>query len=162
MVIEDKSQQSPSLGSTNEKNDPMAMQVGKSQGYKGKKPFMQCEYYGLRGHIKENYYKIVGYPEDFKARRKPGNNIGGHYGRGNEGQSGFGGGSHQPFTAANNVLENTNANSQGSSSAGDVLGGMTGNVPYFTEEQYKQILDLLNKDTPLIVKSTWQTFTVAG
>ncbi|XP_070056930.1 uncharacterized protein [Nicotiana tomentosiformis] len=38
MVIEDESQHSSS--GLNEKNDLMAMQVGRGQGYRGKKPFM--------------------------------------------------------------------------------------------------------------------------
>lgn len=70
MVIKDELQHSPGLGSVNEKNDPIAMQVGKGQGYTNKNPFLQCEDYGLKGHTKENCYKIIGYPEEFKGKKK--------------------------------------------------------------------------------------------
>lgn len=146
MVIEDESQHSFGLGSSTEKNDPMAMQVGRGQGYRGKKPFMQCEHSGLKGHTKENYYKIIGYPKDFKGKKKFGkNNAGGQFRRGN---GNFGGqfGTQQSINAVNNVCGNADVQSQGSSAA-DLQGTLAGKGPYFTEEQYKQILGLLNKDT---------------
>ncbi|XP_070026237.1 uncharacterized protein [Nicotiana sylvestris] len=40
---------------------------------KYKKNFnLQCEFYKLKGHIKENCYKIVGYPADCKFKKKGG------------------------------------------------------------------------------------------
>ena len=85
MVIKDELQHSPGLGSVNEKNDLIAMQVGKGQGYTNKNPFLQCEDYGLKGHTKENCYKIIGYPEEFKGKKKLGSgNSGGQYGRCND------------------------------------------------------------------------------
>lgn len=41
MVTEDESQHTSSLGSSSDKNDPLAMQIGIGQGYTGKKPFIQ-------------------------------------------------------------------------------------------------------------------------
>nr|XP_016500521.1 PREDICTED: uncharacterized protein LOC107818954 [Nicotiana tabacum] len=70
MVIKDGSQHSPGLGSVNEKNDPIAMQVGKGQGYTDKNLFLQCEDCGLKGHTKENCYRNIGYPEEFKGKKK--------------------------------------------------------------------------------------------
>lgn len=32
---------------------------------------MQCKHCGWRGHTKDQFYKIVGYPADFKFKRKP-------------------------------------------------------------------------------------------
>lgn len=48
MVTEDESQHTSSLGSSSDKNDPLAMQIGISQGYTGKKPFIQWEHCGLK------------------------------------------------------------------------------------------------------------------
>lgn len=31
---------------------------------------IQCEYCKLKGHSKENYYQLIGYPADFKGRKK--------------------------------------------------------------------------------------------
>nr|XP_016478911.1 PREDICTED: uncharacterized protein LOC107800281 [Nicotiana tabacum] len=31
---------------------------------------VQCEFCKMKGHSKENYYKIIGYPQDYKAKRK--------------------------------------------------------------------------------------------
>ncbi|XP_075086172.1 uncharacterized protein LOC107766200 [Nicotiana tabacum] len=50
--------------------DPIAMQAGRGQGFKEKKQFLQCEHCGMNGHTKENYYKIIGYPMDFKPKKK--------------------------------------------------------------------------------------------
>lgn len=60
MIIEDESQRS-SFNSAGKVN-PMAMQVGLGQPYKGKKPYMYCEHCNMKGHLKENCYKLVGYP----------------------------------------------------------------------------------------------------
>ncbi|XP_016493320.1 uncharacterized protein LOC107812682 [Nicotiana tabacum] len=68
MIVEDETQRSNSAGS--EKSNPLAMQASRGRPYKGKKPFMQCEYCNMKGHLKENYYKLVGYPVDFKGRKK--------------------------------------------------------------------------------------------
>ena len=56
----------------------MTMNVNRNQGtgkehYKGKK----CDYYHFLGHTKDNCYKLIGYPSDWKQRKKPG------YGNGN-------------------------------------------------------------------------------
>lgn len=48
----------------------MAMHVGRGQPYKGKKPYMQCEYCTMKEYLKENCYKLIGYSADFKAKKK--------------------------------------------------------------------------------------------
>ncbi|XP_070041646.1 uncharacterized protein [Nicotiana tomentosiformis] len=148
MVIEDESQHSSS--GLNEKIDPMAMQVGRGQGYRGKKPFIQCEHCGLRGHTKKNYYKIIGYPEDFKGKKKFNNsNFGGQPRRGNGNFRGqFG--NQQSINAVNNVCGNAasaEVQSQSSSTSDDLHTTLAGKGPNFTEDQYKRILGMLSKDS---------------
>ncbi|XP_070047033.1 uncharacterized protein [Nicotiana tomentosiformis] len=147
MVTKDESQHSSSgLSSLSENNDPMAMQVDRGQGYREKKPFMQCEHYGLRGHTKENYHKIIGYPEDFKGEKKfSNNNTRGQFRRGN---GNFGGqsGTQQSINVVNNICGSADVQSQSSSTA-DLQTTLAGKGPYFTEMQYKQILGPLSKDT---------------
>ncbi|XP_019235677.1 PREDICTED: uncharacterized protein LOC109216004 [Nicotiana attenuata] len=36
----------------------------------GKKPGLICEHCGYKGHLKDNCYKIIGYPTDFKSKKK--------------------------------------------------------------------------------------------
>lgn len=44
---------------------------GNSQPQRFKKNYnIQCEFCKLKGHNKENYYKIVGYPANFKFKKK--------------------------------------------------------------------------------------------
>nr|XP_033514192.1 uncharacterized protein LOC117278866 [Nicotiana tomentosiformis]XP_033514193.1 uncharacterized protein LOC117278866 [Nicotiana tomentosiformis] len=70
MIIQDESQQSIGATVLLDKMDPIAMQAGRVQGFKGKKQFPQCEHCGMKGHTKENCYKIIGYPIDFKPKKK--------------------------------------------------------------------------------------------
>ncbi|XP_075095178.1 uncharacterized protein LOC142173480 [Nicotiana tabacum] len=43
---------------------------GSGGNYKFKKNQVQCEYCHFKGHTKENYYKLIGYPHDFKTKKK--------------------------------------------------------------------------------------------
>lgn len=52
-----------------EKIEPKVMQIGYGRGFKGK----QCEHCGMKGHTKENCYKIVSYPLGFQSGRSQGN-----------------------------------------------------------------------------------------
>ncbi|XP_075080278.1 uncharacterized protein LOC142165803 [Nicotiana tabacum] len=121
LIIQDESQQSMGSVSMADKGDPLAMQAGRGHGYRGKKQFPQCDHCRMKGHTKENCFKIIVYPEDFKGR-KP----------------------FQPrgtLTAANYVEGSITQPSQAATqSKGDY---------FFTEAQYQQILGLLNnKDSP--------------
>nr|XP_009773569.1 PREDICTED: uncharacterized protein LOC104223767 [Nicotiana sylvestris] len=117
----------------------MAMQISQGQGYKGKRPFMQCEYCNLKGHTKENYYKLIEYPTDFKSKKNfgqgassSGTQQGGQYRRPQQ---------QQALAAMNNISWNSDvplSNSEGK----ELIAGK-----FFTDEQYQQILALLNKDT---------------
>ncbi|OIT20774.1 hypothetical protein A4A49_64350, partial [Nicotiana attenuata] len=115
LIIEDESQNSSSV--VGKKGDPIAMQAGKGQPtiqanrYKGKKP----------GHSKENCYKLVGYPDDFKNRKTYAANI--------------------TTGAFGNDKPTQEYEGKGRDDALKV-------GPYFTEDQYRQILNMLNKETP--------------
>ncbi|XP_075074566.1 uncharacterized protein LOC142162148 [Nicotiana tabacum] len=102
------------------RGEPIALQAGRGQPYKGKKPFMRCDYCHKNGHLKENCFKLIGYPGDFKAKRQ---------------------------VVANNatgVLEHeqqTHMNGEKRASCDQVVGH------FFIKDQYRQILNMLNKDT---------------
>ncbi|KAH0677653.1 hypothetical protein KY285_025454 [Solanum tuberosum] len=49
-------------------HDPTILQAGRDPGYKGKRSILRCEHYHVRGHTKEQCWKIIGYPDDFKPR----------------------------------------------------------------------------------------------
>lgn len=58
-----------------DKPEPLAMQVTQtysheqgSTNYNGRR----CEYYHFIGHTNENYFKLIGYPTDWKQRNKQG------------------------------------------------------------------------------------------
>ncbi|XP_075077318.1 uncharacterized protein LOC142164052 [Nicotiana tabacum] len=44
--------------------------INNTGNYKPKRSQVQCEYCHYKGHTKENCYKLVGYPPDFKSKRK--------------------------------------------------------------------------------------------
>ncbi|XP_075092503.1 uncharacterized protein LOC142172730 [Nicotiana tabacum] len=102
------------------RGESVAMQAGRGQPYNGKKPFMRCDYCHKNGHLKKNCYKLVGYPGDFKTKRQ---------------------------VVANNatsVLEHkqqTQINGEKRASCDQVT------RHFFTEDQYMQTLNMLNKDT---------------
>ncbi|XP_019256000.1 PREDICTED: uncharacterized protein LOC109234449 [Nicotiana attenuata] len=94
------------------------MLAGRDQDFKGKRPGIICEHCGYKGHLKENCFKIIGYPVDFKSKRK--NHTGGG----------------KVYT------NNVNVNSEeGKAPAIQVQG----NGQFLTEEQYKQLVKLLSK-----------------
>ncbi|XP_070050325.1 uncharacterized protein [Nicotiana tomentosiformis] len=96
------------------------MLAGKTQGFKPKGTRLICKHCGYKGHLKENCYKIVGYPPDFKSKKKTGQ---------------FGGNTGQPSGRA-----------QPSGGlrpyANDAT---TENQLQFTEEEYSHLMSLMNK-----------------
>lgn len=49
----------------------MYTRTGENQNQKFKKNYnVQCDFCKMKGHNKENYFKIVGYPPDFKPKRR--------------------------------------------------------------------------------------------
>ena len=72
MIIEYEIQHSSYMASAVEKPSSMVMSVNRNQGtrkehYKGKK----CDYCHFLGHTKDNCYKLIRYPSDWKQRKKP-------------------------------------------------------------------------------------------
>ncbi|XP_059294465.1 uncharacterized protein LOC132047432 [Lycium ferocissimum] len=61
--------------------EPLTMMAGRGYGFKGKKVIRVggtgCEVCGFKNHLTEDYYRVVGYPVDFKSKRR--NNAAGSY-----------------------------------------------------------------------------------
>nr|XP_009797790.1 PREDICTED: uncharacterized protein LOC104244150 isoform X2 [Nicotiana sylvestris] len=124
MITQDESQQSLGGSEMAENVDSMAMQVGRGQVFRGMKQLLQCEHCHRKGHTKENYFKIIGCPKDFKGKK--------NYQTREYMTKG-------PFTEANNVEEPATSNSRGvAQQKGDY---------FFNKAQYQQILHLLIKDS---------------
>lgn len=51
----------------NSHNNSQAQYQG--QSFRGKRSGIICEHCGFNGHTKQNSYRIVGFPTDFKSRR---------------------------------------------------------------------------------------------
>ncbi|XP_015166256.1 uncharacterized protein [Solanum tuberosum] len=143
MIIEVESDQFIVANSTNQNQlDPLAMNfgsgrghtyqgttgrgqpyqgaVGRGQPYKGKKPLLVCDWCKKNGHTKEHCWKIIDYPNDGMDKRKGNtvvNNITG---------------SECSYPTAGSIEESTNELGERGVS--------------FNEEQYKQLLGLLNND----------------
>ncbi|XP_019244590.1 PREDICTED: uncharacterized protein LOC109224467 [Nicotiana attenuata] len=81
----------------------------------------RCDYCKYKGHTRENCFKLHDYPSDFKNKRRGG----------------------APHAQANNVVNSSCSEPQ-------VQGEQVTTTPapahFFTQEQYQQILHLLNKD----------------
>nr|XP_016445968.1 PREDICTED: uncharacterized protein LOC107771154 [Nicotiana tabacum] len=115
IVVQEESQRK--LGVVEVNRDPLTMLAGKSQAFKNKRPGLICEYCGYKGHLKENCYKIIGYPPDFKSKKK---------GQFNPGK---------PYANVANTYEDMNVKNQ----------YQQGN--FFTEDQYKQLVNMLTKSS---------------
>ena len=137
----------------------MVMSVNRNQGaekehYKGKK----CDYCHFLGHTKDNCYKLIGYPSDWKQRKKPGygngngnmrNGTGTSQFNGYGGQSsGNNGGYGRGYQAANNI-SNDQYDHPSAASSNQMENNNMQKVPKgqtFTEKEYKQIMEMLNRD----------------
>ncbi|XP_075091953.1 uncharacterized protein LOC142172084 [Nicotiana tabacum] len=125
--------------------------------YKFKKSQVQCEYCHCKGHIKENCYKLIGYPPDFKTQRKGPASTPSLY---------INGASGVDFTARDTTHRNTQPHcelTQANAVYQQNKGGYSCVYPqqqapnivpppqshstlaFFTKEQYQQILQLLSK-----------------
>ncbi|OIT33381.1 hypothetical protein A4A49_64066, partial [Nicotiana attenuata] len=58
------------LGVVDTNMDPLTMMAGRGQILKPKKFGLICDHCGYKGHLKKNCYKIIGYPADFKSKKK--------------------------------------------------------------------------------------------
>ncbi|XP_019229940.1 PREDICTED: uncharacterized protein LOC109210914 [Nicotiana attenuata] len=127
IVTQEESQRT--LGVVDNK-EPLNLLAGKAQMVRPKTPGLVCEHCGYKGHLKENYYKIVGYPADFKSKKRSGQQ-GGVWQNNNFKQGQFRG-TNQNNTGFRSYANNTASERQ-------VQGH------FFIEEEYSQLMGLLNK-----------------
>lgn len=155
MIIEDEiQQQNTCVVTANAMPEIIAMNVNRGQNYnQGNQNYKgrRCEYCHYTGHTKENYYKLIGYPADWKNRKKSGFNnskaspsnshSGGH---GNHGYGNFGDqtGNH----LANNISKDHLDQTQVASTSHEVNNAFITKGHTFTDGEYKQILNMLGKD----------------
>ncbi|XP_019238037.1 PREDICTED: uncharacterized protein LOC109218155 [Nicotiana attenuata] len=151
LIIDQESQMSianlTQIVQTSELLEGAALYSNKEAGYTGgnlkfKKNQLQCEYCHYKGDSKENCFKLIGYPPDFKSNRK-GNNSG----------------SYSNFTCnldANSTTGNyvnkpappplLQLQQQGRNAPTVTDKPMAQPpTPFFTQEQYQQIIQLLSK-----------------
>lgn len=164
MIIEDEIQHSACMNTVSEKIDPVVMQASRSQSYnqgnnqgsqnfKGRRFFLQCEYCQYTGHTRDNCYKLIGYPSDWKHKKKSEHGNGSIRGgrtpiyEKNGGYTGQGINSQQSFSTANNVSGNHEDTGQIAASSHEVNNACVAKAHGFTEDEYKQILRMLNKGT---------------
>ncbi|XP_016576102.2 uncharacterized protein LOC107873690 [Capsicum annuum] len=151
MLIEDEIQHSTCVATMVGKPDQIAMNVNRNQGkefHRGKR----CEFYNFTGHTKENCYKLIGYPVDWKQKKQAGpfRNIHNHITSGSG--SGHRYGSHGGGNFAANNISNGSCDHSYVASTSKTATNHEGNDTFFakgqpfTEEEYKQILTLLHKD----------------
>ncbi|XP_075109254.1 uncharacterized protein LOC107759537 [Nicotiana tabacum] len=125
-------------------NVAMYTRTGHGRNQKFRKNYnVQCEFCKMKGHSKENCYKIVGYPLEFKNRKKGGVGVGNStYNVMTESNVQFRNTGFNGFTDGNSQINQPqtvgNAISQG-------LPPITTCI--FSKEQYEQILHILNKSS---------------
>ncbi|XP_019251379.1 PREDICTED: uncharacterized protein LOC109230324 [Nicotiana attenuata] len=175
MIIQDESQQKIGVNAvTSDKIEPLAMQAGRGRG---RRQYLQCDCCHLKGHTKENCYKIVGYPADYAPRRRYGEGIRtqGEWqqnsGTGNQNiwngttngkggwnnpnvgkQGGNGGNAGKPGGWRREPMAMINNADVSTSFMQDMGDGPSGVAEhkryyYFTNDQYNHILNLLNKES---------------
>ncbi|XP_019240598.1 PREDICTED: uncharacterized protein LOC109234812 [Nicotiana attenuata] len=124
MVVQDESQRAKTVNISGLEIGAAAMAYNSGQGFPSgykQKAQVLCDYCKLKGHTKDVCYKLVGYPPDYKPKKKT-------FGRN--------------MAAAHNakVDYSKGPTDQGSS-------GIETTRNFFTEQQYKQLLQLLNQNT---------------
>ncbi|OIT30718.1 hypothetical protein A4A49_59611, partial [Nicotiana attenuata] len=117
IVSQEESQRT--LGVTDTHREPLTMLAGKGQNFRPRKPEI-CDYCGYKEHQKENFFKIIGYPPDFKSKRK------------------------NQTTGGKAYANNANANTT-TAKEEKAMPTMQAPGKFFTEEQYKQLVNLLSK-----------------
>lgn len=144
MIIEDElQQQTACVAIANKVLDVLAMNVNRgnnynqgNQNHKGRR----CEHCQYTGHTKENCYRLIGYPADWKHRKKSGfSNT-----RSGQMQSSSGGNSYNYAGEANNISKENSGET--SSNHHEVNNAFVARGHAFTDGEYKQIMDMLGKD----------------
>ncbi|KAJ0017827.1 hypothetical protein Pint_10779 [Pistacia integerrima] len=98
------------------------------QSTKSKKNWnLVCEHCNVKGHKKENCYRLIGYPPDFKFTKKKG--------------------LYQPSSAAHNVISSDQADTHTNAISSTPDSSKSKSSALFTKEQYAEILKMLHRDT---------------
>ena len=111
---------------------------GNKSSYKGRsrRNDLYCDHCHLTGHTKAVCYKLIGYPPDYKFKKKTGSYIKeNETSKGNPNSSDIG-----------NQFGGQCANFAGSSHMSKGSTDAFGAIPQFTEQQYKQILTMLDSE----------------
>ncbi|GMJ10663.1 hypothetical protein HRI_004735500 [Hibiscus trionum] len=120
MLVQEEGQRQHSVNSVQVQNEPTALYTSSySQSHNQyKKKFNGiCDFCHIKGHKKENCYRLIGYSPDFKFTKKGGINV---------------------KQSANSATAENGAEA--------VMQSEAKQAPTFTAEQYQQILNLLGKD----------------
>ncbi|KAH0636991.1 hypothetical protein KY289_036906 [Solanum tuberosum] len=124
--------------------------------YRSKKNDLYCDYCHLIGHTKTICYKLIGYPPDYKFKKKVGPHITGSHANDNE-SSKVNYVGKNPYYVGNTWSYDT-SNSNTSSEPGPShiprrqyqATDAFGDISQFTEQQYNQILTMLDSETPAV------------
>ncbi|XP_015159620.1 uncharacterized protein [Solanum tuberosum] len=132
-VVQEESQRL--LGVIDSNKEPLTMMAGRGQGFKGKKSLpgnAPCEICGYKNHVIEKCYRLVGYPPDFKSKRR---------------QSGSSG-SYQNNIDASKSTGSYNNNGNFKPYANNTSTDRHKQDCEFTEEEHNQVRNLLqNKES---------------
>ncbi|XP_019236051.1 PREDICTED: uncharacterized protein LOC109216356 [Nicotiana attenuata] len=102
-----------------------------SEGYRQRKNNVQCDYCHYKGHTKENCFKLIGYPPDFKSKRK--GSAPGLYAN-FAGNPSFA--AEEDHISCEKQLNTGSYYQKGVTSANPTTPQMTQTQPFFTQEQY--------------------------
>ncbi|KAG5610432.1 hypothetical protein H5410_021713 [Solanum commersonii] len=115
--------------------EPLTMMVNKRHSFKGKKLWnTTCEHCGYKNHLSKDCYRIVGYPNNFKSRRKQDDTYGGNSGYRGQGDTG----STHRFNNQNSSFRSY-ANYASNAGHRDEL--------TLTEEEYNHVQNLMHNTT---------------
>ncbi|KAJ0094884.1 hypothetical protein Patl1_15917 [Pistacia atlantica] len=124
MIVTEESQRSITGSITSESSLESTVLYSSSSSQeqsRGKKNWnITCEHCNVKGHKKENCYRLIGYPPDFKFTKKK-------------------------FTGTQSSQSSANTTSAPSTNHAEPNNSGSA-APVFSKEQYEEILKLLNKD----------------
>nr|XP_010314519.1 uncharacterized protein LOC104645139 [Solanum lycopersicum] len=111
---------------------------GNNSSYKGisRRSDLYCDHCHLTGHTKAVCYKLIGYPPDYKFKKK----IGSYLKDNDTGKGNPNAGSHTDSSDSGNQFGCPYANFAGSSHMSKGSTDAFGAIPQFTERKYNQIL----------------------
>ncbi|XP_070015307.1 uncharacterized protein [Nicotiana sylvestris] len=106
--------------------------------YKPRRGNLFCDYCNYKGHTRDNYFKLHGYPTDFKTRKKA---------KGFPKKSMANATTHEEQQAITKQFTTTTSEEGQQVMSASTAISAQGMPITFTQEQYDQILKLINKDT---------------